>query len=221
MLLRADFNSNSSIGTLAAVNDSVAVVPSQAPEEFVSTLREALEVEVVRTSICGTSLVGVFLAMNNHGALVCSQVEERELRALREAGVEAEVVEERHNALGNLILASDRGAVVSSELGEETREAVERVMGCRVEAVTSLGGYRTVGSIGAANAKGVLLHPALGEGELKLVERVLGVRAEVGTVNMGVGFVRTGILVNSRGAVVGNETTGVEMMRIQDVFELQ
>ncbi|NOZ82277.1 MAG: translation initiation factor IF-6 [Euryarchaeota archaeon] len=220
MLLRADYNSNPSIGTLAAVNDSVAVVPQQAPEEFVSTLREALEVEVVTTSICGTSLVGVFLAMNNHGAIVCSQVERQELRVLQDAGIEVEVVEERHNALGNLILASDSGALVYSELGESTKEAVERVMGCRVHAVASLGGYRTVGSIGAANSRGVLLHPSLSEEELKLVESTLGVRAEVGTVNMGVGFVATGMLVNSKGAVVGSETTGVEMMRIQDVFEL-
>ncbi len=220
MLLRTDYNSNPNIGTLAAVNDRVAIVPPQAPPEFVSTIEEALEVEVLKTTLCSTSLVGVFLAMNNRGMLVCSQAEKRELEVLECSGMRVEVVEERHNALGNLILASDAGALAYSGLQEETKSALERVMGCRVRMVDSLGGYRTVGSIGAANQRGVLLHPSLSEAELELVEDALEVRAEVGTVNMGVGFVRTGMLVNSRGAVVGSETTGVEMMRIQDVFEL-
>ncbi|WP_457555582.1 translation initiation factor IF-6 [Candidatus Pyrohabitans sp.] len=220
MLLRVDYNSNPNIGILAAANDSVAIVPRDAPAEFVKAAREALEVEVVRTSICGTSLIGAMIAMNNHGAVVSDLATGEEVETLRSAGLSVAVVKERHNALGNLVLASDEGAVVFRGLRKATKRAVEEVMGCRVVEVASLGRFRTPGSIGVATQKGALLHPSLGEAELELVEEALGVRAEIGTVNMGVGFVKTGIVVNSRGALLGSATTGPEIMRIQEAFDL-
>ncbi|NOZ58824.1 MAG: translation initiation factor IF-6 [Euryarchaeota archaeon] len=220
MLLRVDYNSNPNIGILAVANDSIAVVPRDAPEEFVEAAGRALEVDVVRSNICGTSLIGAMLAINNRGAVVSDLAREEEVRELRNAGIEVAVVKERHNALGNLILASDEGALVFKGLRKATKRAVEEVMGCRVVEVTSLGRFRTVGSIGVATQKGALFHPSLGEAELELAEEALGVRAEIGTVNMGVGFVKTGIVVNSKGALLGSATTGPEIMRIQEAFEL-
>ncbi len=220
MLLRIDYNSNPNIGILAAANDRVAIVPRDAPQSFVEAAEKALGVEVIRTNLCGTSLIGAMLAINNNGAVVSSHAAKEEIRALEGAGLSVAVVEEKHNALGNLILASDKGALVFKGLRKGTKRAVEEVMGCEVTEVTSLGKFRTVGSIGVATPKGVLLHPSLGEAELELVESALGVRADVGTVNMGVGFVKTGIIVNTKGALLGSATTGPEIMRIQETFEL-
>ncbi len=220
MLLRVDYNSNPNIGILAAANDSVAVVPRDAPESFVEAARKALTVEVVRTNLCRTSLIGAMLAINNHGAVVSNHAERSEVEALESAGLSVAVVNEKHNALGNLILASDEGALVFKGLRKATKRAVKEVMGCEVTEVTSLGRFRTVGSIGVATQRGALLHPSLGEAELELVEEALGVKAEIGTVNMGVGFVKTGIVVNSKGALLGSATTGPEIMRIQETFEL-
>ncbi|WP_456474828.1 translation initiation factor IF-6 [Candidatus Pyrohabitans sp.] len=220
MLLRVDYNSNPNIGILAVANDSVAIVPRDAPESFVEAARKALEVEVIRTNLCRTSLIGAMLAINNNGAVVSDHAEQSEVEALEGAGLNVAVVKEKHNALGNLILASDEGAVVFKGLRKSTKRAVEETLDCDVTETTSLGRFRTVGSVGVATRRGVLLHPSLGEAELELVEEALGVKAEIGTVNMGVGFVKTGLVVNSRGALLGSETTGPEIMRIQDTFEL-
>lgn len=220
MLLRVDYNSNPNIGILAVANDSVAIVPRDAPESFVEAARKALEVEVIRTNLCRTSLIGAMLAINNNGAVVSDHAERSEVEALEGAGLNVAVVKEKHNALGNLILASDEGAVVFKGLRKSTKRAVEETLDCDVTETTSLGRFRTVGSVGVATRRGVLLHPSLGEAELELVEEALGVKADIGTVNMGVGFVKTGLVVNSRGALLGSETTGPEIMRIQDTFEL-
>jgi len=43
-------------------------------------------------------------------------------------------------------------------------------------------------------------------------------KANVGTVNRGNIFVRSGIVANSKGALVGYETTGPELLRIQSAL---
>jgi len=40
----------------------------------------------------------------------------------------------------------------------------------------------------------------------------------VGTVNRGISLIRSGIVANNKGAVVGDSTTGFEMMRITEVL---
>jgi translation initiation factor 6 len=49
---------------------------------------------------------------------------------------------------------------------------------------------------------------------------VLGVPTSIGSVNRGVTYVRSGLVVNSHGAIAGRETTGPELDRIEEAFEL-
>jgi len=45
------------------------------------------------------------------------------------------------------------------------------------------------------------------------------VPVSVGTVNSGVPYPRSGIVVNSRGAVVGSHTLGAELLALSSVFQ--
>jgi translation initiation factor 6 len=209
------YNRNPNIGVFAGANDDLAVLPVTCPESFVSAVKEALGVEVVRTNICGTSLVGVMTAMNNKGVLLSKHAEEREIQALKGAGLEVGIIEDKYTAMGNLVLLNDRAAIISGLFSKRTVKAMEDVLDCEV-VPRNLGGFKTVGSLGIATNKGALMHPLVEEEELEWVEDVLKVDVDLGTVNRGVGFIRTGLIVNKNGALIGDATTGPEIVRIED-----
>lgn len=209
------YNRNPNIGVFAGANDDLAILPKTCPGSFVSSVKEALGVEVVRTNICGTSLVGVMTAMNNKGVLLSKHAEEREIQALRSAGLEVGIIEDKYTAMGNLVLLNDRAAIISGLFSKRAVKTMEDVLDCEV-VPRNLGGFKTVGSLGIATNKGALIHPLVEEEELEWVEDVLKVDVDLGTVNRGVGFIKTGLIVNKNGALIGDATTGPEIVRIED-----
>ena len=56
--------------------------------------------------------------------------------------------------------------------------------------------------------------------EIALIKDVLGVECIRTTVNHGVRSVGAGIIANSKGAVVGDQTTPIEMGKIEDALVL-
>ena len=212
---------NPNIGVYVAISDRVALIPADAPEKVERSLSKNLGVRVVRASIQDSPLLGVLCAMNSHGIIVGRLVRERELELLRKVlGDEMviEVLDIKETALGNLVLANDRGAVVSPLLPKRVVSRISDVLG--VEAIQMrLGGSYLVGALGVATNKGVLLCPLASDEEVEQVIEVLRVsKGGVGTVNRGNIFVRSGLVANSKGALVGFETTGPELMRIQSAL---
>jgi len=212
---------NPNIGVYVAISDRVALIPADAPEKVERALSKNLGVRVVRASVQDSPLLGVLCAMNSHGMIVGRLVRERELELLKRVlgdEMNIEVLDVKETALGNLVLVNDKGAVVSPLL---PRHAVSRISDALdVEAVQMrLGGSYLVGALGVATNKGVLLCPLASDEEVEQVIDVLKVsKGGVGTVNRGNVFVRSGLVANSRGALVGFETTGPELMRIQSTL---
>lgn len=205
-----------------AASEDFALVPVDAPEKLEQALKRNLGVEVLRASVGLSSLLGVFCVVNSKGVLFGNAAREEEVARLKEALRDRVVVEVlegvRENALGNLILANDRGALVSPLLPKEAVQVVSDVLD--VEVVQArLGGSNLVGALGVATNKGVLLSPIVKDEEVDFAISVLKTaKGGVGTVNKGNIFVRSGIVANGKGALVGFETTGVELMRIQSVL---
>ncbi|MFQ5815760.1 MAG: translation initiation factor IF-6 [Candidatus Hydrothermarchaeaceae archaeon] len=219
MIKLVSYNRDPNIGVVGRANDSIVLLPSDCPERFSALAADALETEVFRTSICGTSLIGSMVAMNNTSILLPKYVYGEEMRRMKDIEMNVVVVEDKYTALGNLVLLNDYGAIASSVFSDETVRAMEHALGCEVER-GELAGFRTIGSIGLATNKGALIHPMVEEEKLKWVEEILRVDVDVGTVNRGTGLVRTGMIANSNGVLVGVDTTGPEMARIEDSLGL-
>ncbi len=210
---------NPNIGVYITASDKWALIPVEAPDKVEQALRRSLGVEVLRTTVGASSLIGILCVMNSKGLLLGNIVRDGEVQAIKRAlGGElvVEVVSEmRENALGNLILANDRAAIVSPLVAPEVRRKVADALDVEVVEAT-LGGSSLVGALGVATNRGVLLSPILSDEEVAKVIELMGVpKGGVGTVNRGSIFVRSGLVANSRGALVGYETTGIEMMRVQ------
>ena len=56
------------------------------------------------------------------------------------------------------------------------------------------------------------------EKEFSKIESTLMLKGGSGSVNMGNPYVRSGIISNSKGCVIGGETSGVEVMRIDSTL---
>ena len=207
------------LGVYAKASDSLAILPPGAPDAVVGEISRVLGVEPLRVTVGGSSLVGVFAALNSHGVLLPEGVTEEELRILRSAGLNVAVLRERRNALGNNIMVNDRRALVHPSMGRSSLRAIEDALD--VEAMrSSLGGVPTVGSFGIATNRGVLVHPGVSDAEMEKLRHFFGLPVHRTTVNMGSPKVGAGILANSRGAVIGFESTPIEVARIEDALDL-
>jgi translation initiation factor 6 len=115
--------------------------------------------------------------------------------------------------LGNVVLANDLGAVVHPECSDEIISAVSDEM--RVKPVFGkLGSLPFVGALAVATNRGAMLSPNTLTEEQAVVKSALHVEAAFSSTNGGVPFVKSGILANSKGAVVGPLTRGGELMQI-------
>ncbi|MEM3647015.1 MAG: hypothetical protein QW334_02585, partial [Thermofilum sp.] len=78
-----------------------------------------------------------------------------------------------------------------------------------------IAGSPLVGSLAVVTNNGLALPPLVSEEEMKELSSLFRVPANVVTVNRGRFFLRAGLIANDRGALVGEETTGIELVQLQ------
>lgn len=202
------------IGVSAAVSESLAFVSPDADPGFVQDLGEVLGVETHLTTISGSHVAGSLLAMNSQGAVVTGLAEKGEV-ALIEGRLRVARLPDCLNAAGNNVLCNDRGALINPDADRKTMAAVADALGVEVVG-TELAGVKTVGSVAVATNKGCVVSIDATPDDLQIVKEVLHVDAVATTVNHGSHYLAAGILANTKGAVVGDGTTPIEMGRIED-----
>lgn len=217
MLARLDVQGNAYLGVQGRASDEVAVVSSSLDAKIQETIGEALEVDLVETTIAGSTIVGSLMAINEHGILVTDFATSDEIERLESTGLPVETTPGVFNAMGNNVLVGPGAALVHPEMAKASREAIESTLDVRVETGT-VAGLNTVGAAGVANRHGVLAHPKAASEELDHLERLFGAEVAIGTVNHGAPLVGAGLLANSHGAVVGSDTTGPELNRIENAL---
>jgi len=217
-VLRASFAGSSYVGVFARATADVVLVRPDLEDSQSEELADALGVEAVPTTVGGSNTVGALAVGNENGLLVSARATDRERETIEEA-TDRPVYElpGRINAAGNVVLANDYGAYVHPDLPEAATETIAEALAVPVEA-GSLGDVRTVGTAAVATNAGVLCHPKSREPELETLEEHLDVHADLGTINYGAPLVGSGLLANGGGYVVGQDTTGPELGRIEDTL---
>ncbi len=215
-VLKKNLLKSPEIGLYIVATDKFCLVPPFAREKDKEYFEEVLNVPVIETRIAGSSLLGVFIAANSNGIVVPWFTQEDEIRKLKDEGIDVLVVKDRVTALGNLISVNDRGIIVSEEVSERAFNEIREFLG--VEGIRkSVAGIEVVGASVVATNRGFLAHPSMEE-EKDLLKEVFKVDGVFTTVNFGDPFVRTGVVANSYGIIVGEDTSPVELLRIEDVF---
>ncbi|MDK6028525.1 translation initiation factor IF-6 [Ignisphaera sp. 4213-co] len=218
---RTNYKGNPNIGVFVFATDKFVLIPSDSDEKFSKLVSKTLQVPVIRVSIADTSLLGIFIAGNNRGVLVPHIVKDWEFRILKNSiDVNVEVVKTRFTALGNVCLVNDKAALIHPEAYEELKKVVVDVLAVETVEKGIIAGFPTVGSIAFVNNIAGLVHPDANENELEYLSNTFQVPFDIGTVNFGVGFIKSGLVGNTKGILVGDRTTGPEILRISKVFRV-
>ncbi|SNR24169.1 translation initiation factor IF-6 [Halorubrum vacuolatum] len=217
-MLRATFTGSSYVGVFARVADDLLLVRPDVDDDLAEKLGEELDAEVLPTTVGGSNTVGALATGNEAGVLVSDRATEREKARIAEAADrEVRELPGTINAAGNVVLANDYGAYVHPDLPRKAVMAVREVLEVPVER-GDLADVRTVGAAAVATNAGVLCHPKAREPELQAIEEALDVRADLGTINYGAPLVGSGLVANEAGYVVGEDTTGPELGRIEETL---
>jgi len=210
------FAGDPNIGVFARVLGDIAIVPPESTDEFKTAVRNALEVTLVETTIQGSAIIGSLVAGNSRGVVVSGLATEEEIDLLAKYR-EVLLLNESMNAAGNVIMVNDTFAAVHEDMPTDLARAIGEFLEVEVIHLT-LGGVKTVGMAGVATNKGVIVHPRATERQIALLEEIAKVPVGTGSINMGGALVGTGLLVNEKGYLAGNATSGFELGRIEDVF---
>jgi len=213
--VRLDLFGTANVGAFCFANDNYLIVPRDLPPKTLSSLEEALQVKVIETTISGSVLIGIFIAGNSNGIVVPSTIYDEELDFLKkELSLNIVKIISKKTALGNLVLANDKAAMISTELTKSEAKLISDALG--VEVVKgSLAGFTSIGAIAVVTNKGMLVHPKATEDELKQLREIFKVPVDTSTVNRGSPLLRIGMVANSKGAALGIMTTGHELAHIE------
>jgi len=213
-----DINGSDQIGVhLARVGD-VVFHSIELDATMIETIESAMQLETAAVSIGGSNLVGSLLAGTSKGLAVADIASENDIDSLTSYG-DVIVMEGGVNTAGNLVMCNEKGAIVSPSVPEQGLELLAEVLRVDVAAV-SVAGQDVVGSLGLCNDQGCLLHPDVTTLEVETISNVLGVPAMVGTVAFGSPYIGAGAIASNNGALVGAQTTGPEMNRLEDALGL-
>ena len=158
------------------------------------------------------------MVINNHGILLPNTASEDEFATLKsKTDLNIEVLDVKHNALGNMMSVNDTGGIVSPTIPKEMLSKISDVLDIEV-IQKKIAGFHQVGAVMAASPTGGVVHPETDEEDIKIIKNVLGVNIEAATINGGLPFLSSGILANSKSMVVGALTNGPEIMMLTRAF---
>jgi len=209
-----DIYRSPNIGVFMKANERTLLIPKGLAATKSDKLSRDLEVTALPTSIGESRLLGPLVAMNSNGALVSRLAEQGEVAEIAKgAGINVARLESKLTSAGNLVAANDRFALVSPVLEPRAVQQVRDVLGTEVERM-AIGEFYQVGALVVATNSGAAVFPGLPESEVARVSGMFGVDAYPTSVNKGVPFVASGLVANSKNAIVGNQTTGPELVFI-------
>lgn len=214
---KTNFNGNVNLGLYAYATDEYCLVGHDVPNERIDLMHQILKVPIHKISIAGTSLVGVFLAGNNNCLLVPKIAFDTELEILQKLKIHYKVIDTKLTALGNNILCNDTGCLINPEFGKPEENEIKDALKVPVKR-TKIAGLTTVGALAALNEKGILIHRDSEDFELDFIETTLNLTAVTGTVNFGSPYIKSGVIVNSNGFLIGDISGGPEIQNADNAF---
>ncbi|MET1160597.1 MAG: translation initiation factor IF-6 [Thermoprotei archaeon] len=210
------------IGVYIFANNSIALVPPGLERKILETISDVLKVDIIETKIAGSILVGVLVTGNDNGVILPRNIREEEYTYLRKTlskyGINVYITRSYNTALGNLFLVNNRAGIVGTDFERDEVSKVSDTLGIDI-IVKNIMELTIPGSLAVINDHGGVVHPDISDKELEELRNLLGIFIERATVNSGIPFIKSGLVANNKGILVGEATTGPEILRIRRGFE--
>ncbi|MBI5223609.1 translation initiation factor IF-6 [Candidatus Micrarchaeota archaeon] len=208
------------VGMFARSNDQVTLVPVDSNPKFSDPIAANLKTKLIPTFIGDSNLIGLYCVMNSNGIVLPNIIKESELAKIKsETGLNVHVSSEKYNALGNNLAVNDKGGIANPYMERSEISKISDVLGIEIVPM-SIGTYSTVGSCCLVTNTGFLSHFRTSPVELEQLKSIFKVFGNKGTVNMGVGFIPYGIIINANGYVAGENTSAFELGRVEEALDL-
>lgn len=222
MVSLLNFEGSSEIGAYALLTNTYALIGKSVNPIFYSSFHSSATFPICETTLNTISTVGSLAVGNKYGLLLPNTTTDPELQHIRNTipDIKIKRLPERYNALGNVILANDRIAIVHPDLEKETMEVIGDVLGVEVLSM-SIGNEPLTGTFGRLNNVGMLVHPRVTEDEAMELSSLLKVQVIAGTVNKGQETIGGGVIVNDWIGYMGYRSTVHEMTVVNAVFKLE
>jgi len=216
---RGQYDGNPYLGLYAKCSEKFCIIPRGAPEKFKKGC-SALDVPLVQSSVDGSPYVGLYLAMNSNGIVAPPFLSAEEKKEFEATGLNVAILRDsRFCAVGNNIACNDKGALLSPDLHHKDAELIKDALGVEVR-YGAVAGYKTPGSCLAVSNKGWVAHNRITPQEAEMLTTLFGCNGANATVNMGAPFVGLGVVANSKGALIGESSSGFEESRLTQALDL-
>jgi len=209
---KASYLGNPNIGFFCFATNDICFAGMNLSKGVEKSIKEILGVEVVRTTMLGMDLISFFIAGNSNGVIIHKNIERKEIKKIKDY-TDVMLLDTKYNALGNLILANDKGCIISGKIRKYGEQIKEFLHVKKIE-VTTINKIALPGSLASCNNHGCLTHNKINENEKKLIEQALDVQVIPSTLNNKNPWIRSTIVINDRGAIVGENTTPIEMANV-------
>ncbi|HJM14170.1 MAG TPA: translation initiation factor IF-6 [Candidatus Nitrosopelagicus sp.] len=217
-IIKFDVYRGPNIGIYTKVNDEFVFVPNGFASSKSEKLAQYLQTDYIVTSVADTRLLGILMVVNNHGILMPNTCSEEELGKIKKkTDLNVDILDVKFNALGNMMSVNDKGGIVSPSLPKESLQKIEDVLDIEV-LQKKIAGFHQVGAVMATSQSGGIVHPETDDEDIKIISNILGVKVEPATINGGLPYLSSGILVNNKSMVVGTLTNGPEIMMLTRAF---
>lgn len=206
------------LGVYLRTWEDYTLVPRNSDRDIKSMTSHYLKTEPIEMTIGGSNLLGSMAVMNSNGMIFSNIVTEEELKNIPK-DVNYAVLEDNLNAVGNNILANNKAALIHEEFSDESVRTIREVLG--VEVVKGkFKEVRTVGSSGLITSSGLVIPPNMTDDEIDELGKIFGVKGRVGTANFGSLYIGASVVSNSKGALIGEDSTTVEISNIEEALNL-
>ena len=210
----ADLNGSIHIGVSILATESHALVPIDTPESLIDTITQILDVNIIKVA---EKIISPLAIGNSNGFVISSVISKEVVSQIETTNLPVYQVPEFF-AFGNVVLVNDYGGIISPIIPTEICKKIEETLEIRLKTGT-IANSDLVGSLGYATNIGGLITPLASDDELEIVKKSLNLRTtRIGSINRGSEFIASGIVGNTKGLIIGRETTGIEVMEITRCF---
>ncbi len=209
------------VGVYATATDEYVFLGSTLKENTKQLFAENLGAKPVELTVFGTELVGLFSRANSNGMILSNMVEEHELEHLRrqKLGINIDTISSGLNAIGNNILVNDKVAIINKDYVPEDAKRIADTFGVEV-VKAEIGGFKTTGATNILTNKGFVINNRASDEEKERFDSLTKFDSIRTTANTGSLSIGLSVVANSKGAVMGDSTSGYEMARIMEALGL-
>ncbi|MCD6434371.1 MAG: translation initiation factor IF-6 [Candidatus Diapherotrites archaeon] len=195
--------------------DKFVIIPKATAKKTKKKIADVLNVELIEATLADSSLIGIFSFGNSKGIVVPKLVEQHEVDYLNSIGIKVLQIDS-NLALGNLAEANDKVGFCNI-LAKKQIEEIEKFLGIKIYN-QQIANSDLIGASLVLTNKAFAVNPNTNANEFKRIQTKTSLEGKVLTANFGDVFIAHSLVANSNGVLVGEATTGPEIMQIYDLF---